>query len=153
LSAAGQEKKSKEFKLETRAVISLDQLLSQDRVLKLLFLLDSYGEISEKACYHLLYELKQRGVDLGYSFFKVGDSVSSKQLREDLTGLLYLELLETKGRAKKLVLTSRGREELGKRMDRLPQDFQEKAKKAIEELRPLIASVDAESELRQIKRR
>jgi hypothetical protein len=153
LSQSGQEKKSKEFKLEPKLVITPEQVLSNDRIVKLLYLLEAYGEISEKACYHLIYELKQRGLDIGYTFFKLGDSVSSKQLREDITSLLYLELLETKGRAKKLVVTSKGKEELSKRLSQLPEDFKEKASKLVEEVRPVVASIDAESEYKQIKRK
>jgi len=153
LSQSGQEKKSKEFKLEPKLVITPEQVLSTDRIVKLLYLLESYGEISEKACYHLIYELKQKGLDIGYTFFKLGDSVSSKQLREDITSLLYLELLETKGRTKKLVLTSKGKEELSKRQAQLPDEFKEKALKIVEEVRPIVASIDAESEYKQIKRK
>lgn len=153
MSQSGQEKKSKEFKLEPKLVITPEQVLSNDRIVKLLYLLEAYGEISEKACYHLIYELKQRGLDIGYTFFKLGDSVSSKQLREDITSLLYLELLETKGRAKKLVVTSKGKEELSKRLSQLPEDFKEKASKLVEEVRPVVASIDAESEYKQIKRK
>jgi hypothetical protein len=153
LSQSGQEKKSKEFKLEPKLVITPEQVLSSDRIVKLLYLLEAYGEISEKACYHFIYELKQRGLDIGYTFFKLGDSVSSKQLREDITSLLYLELLETKGRAKKLVVTSKGKEELSKRLSQLPEDFKEKASKLVEEVRPVVASIDAESEYKQIKRK
>lgn len=153
MSSTGQEKKGKEFKLETKQVVTLEQLLSVDRILKLLFLLEKYGEISEKACYHFVHELKERGLDVGYTFFKIGDSVSSKQLREDITGLLYLELLETKGRAKKLVLTTKGREELNRRLSMLPAEFKEKAEKLVEDVRAIIASIDAESEYKQIKRK
>lgn len=153
MSQSGQEKKSKEFKLEPKLVITPEQVLSTDRIVKLLYLLESYGEISEKACYHLIYELKQKGLDIGYTFFKLGDSVSSKQLREDITSLLYLELLETKGRTKKLVLTSKGKEELSKRQAQLPDEFKEKALKIVEEVRPIVASIDAESEYKQIKRK
>lgn len=153
LSTPGQEKKGKEFKLEPKMVISLEQVLSNDRMIRLLYLLDIYGEISERAIYHFMYELKQRGLDLGYNFFKVGDSIASKQLREDITSLLYLEILETKGRAKKLVLTSRGKEELNKRASQITVDFKEKAQRLIEEVRPIIASIDAESEYKQLKRK
>jgi hypothetical protein len=153
LSQSGQEKKGKEFKLEPKLVITPEQVLSNDRIVKLLYLLEAYGEISEKACYHFIYELKQRDLDIGYTFFKLGDSVSSKQLREDITSLLYLELLETKGRAKKLVVTSKGKEELGKRLSQLPEDFKEKASKLVEEVRPVVASIDAESEYKQLKRK
>lgn len=153
MSSTGQEKKSKEFRLEPKVVIPIESLLSSERIIKLLYTLEAYGEISEKGIYRLVYELKQRGLDLGYAFFRIGESFSSKQLREDITGLLYLELLETKGRAKKLVLTSRGREELRGRAHNLPEDFREKATKYVEELRGMIASIDAETEFKQISRR
>lgn len=153
MSSAGQEKKSKEFRLEPRTVISMESLLSSERVIKLIYILNTYGEISEKGVYHLVHELKERGLDLGYVFFKIGDNISSKQLREDLTSLLYLELLETKGRAKKLVLTSKGREELRNRIATLSEEFRERATKLIEDLRGIVASIDAETEFKQISRR
>lgn len=149
--SSSSKERSKEIKIVPRQVVTPEHLLNSERVVKLLYVLNRYGEISEKGIQHLLYEMKQRGADFGYSFFKMGDSVVSKQLRDDVTGLLYLELLETKHPGKKFVVTSKGKDELEKRVGLLSEDFKALCDKLVEELKGLVASIDAEQEYRTLR--
>ncbi len=151
MSSPGQEKKGKEIKFETRHVITPEQVMKNERTMKLLYIISLYGELTEKALNHFVYMLKEKGVDLGYQFFKIGDAVTSKQLREDMLALLYVDFLETVGRAKKLKLTGIGREALEEYI--LPEEEKEKIKKAIDEVRPQVAAIDAEVELFHISSR
>lgn len=145
MSSSGSEKKSKEIKFETRHVIKADQVVKNQRMMKLLYLIQTYGEISEKALNYLVYELKEKELDLGYGFLKIGNTITSKQLKDDVLALLYVDFLETVGRAKKFKVTSMGRESLEKTT--LPEEDKEKIKKLVDEIRPKIASIDAEVEL------
>ncbi len=145
------EKKSKEIKIETRQVVTPEQVMKNERIMKLLYVIWLYGEISEKGLIHLVHELKEAGIDLGYKFFKIGGTITSKQLREDMLSLLYVDFVETVGRAKKLRITGMGKEALEK--FKLPEEETEKLKKEIENLRGKIAAIDAEVELFHFPRR
>jgi len=104
-------------------------------------------EISEKALTHLIYLIqKEKGIDLGYKFFLVAGNPSSKQLLDDIFALLYVGLIETNPRNKKLRLTSTGKEFL-EQTGGVPEEILSPIKSAIEELRSKIQLVDAEVEL------
>ncbi|MEM1619887.1 MAG: hypothetical protein QXU52_03955 [Fervidicoccaceae archaeon] len=142
--------KRKEIKIEAKQMVTLDQVLRSDRLMKLLFVVNAYGEISEKALSYMLNELKSQGIDLGYSFVQLGGALINKMLRDDILSLLYVELLEVSGRARKLKLTGAGREALEKAS--VPEDFKERVRAAVEKLRPKVATVDAEAELSHVPR-
>lgn len=151
MSTPGGEKKGKEIKFETRQIITPEQVMRNERLMKLLYIVGTYGEISEKALHTLIHDLKEAGIDLGYQFFKIGNVITSKQLKDDVVSLLYVDFLETVGRAKKFRVTGMGREALDKTS--LPTEFVDKVKKKVEELRAKIAAIDAEVELFQRDRR
>ncbi len=138
--------KSKELKIITRYVVTLKDVERDPRKIKLLYTIKSYGEISEKALQYLVYHLaKDKGIDLGYKFLVIGNVPSSKELKEDMVALLYVGLLETNPRNKKLRVTSLGNEFLEK--TKILEPDIEKLSKSIEELRSRIQSIDAEVEM------
>ncbi len=137
--------KSKELKIVTRHVVTLDDVKKSEEKLKLLYVIKCYGEISERALHHLIYELKNAGLDLGYDFTVIGGVPTSKKLREDVIALLYVGLLETNPRNKKLRVTSLGNEVL--EQCKVSEDFAKNAESAVESVRSKVMSIDAEVEL------
>ncbi len=138
--------KSKELKIITRHVITLDDIKNDPRKIKLLYIIDTVGGISEKALQHLIYYMKNSEYDLGYDFILLGNTPSSKMLHNDIVALLYVGLIETNPR-RKLVTTSLGKEFLEKVKDNIPEDEKENIKKLIDDLRIKIAPIDMEVEL------
>ncbi len=51
-------------------------------------------------------EVQAKGFDMGYQFFKVGQDPYSPALKSDVVALLYVGLLESEPRYKKLVVSS-----------------------------------------------
>ncbi|RLG87900.1 MAG: hypothetical protein DRO15_04075, partial [Thermoprotei archaeon] len=83
--------KSKELKVFSKRVITIDQIKRDSRKLRLLMIINILEEISEKALTHLIYLIqKEKGIDLGYKFFLVAGNPSSKQLLDDIFALLYV---------------------------------------------------------------
>ncbi len=151
MSQPGHEKKSKEIKIEARKVITPEEISKNKRMMKLLHIIGAYGSLTEKALNHLIYIMKEKGLDLDYRFFKIGNSIASKELREDILSLLYVDFIETHGRAKKIRLTSAGKEVLEK--NPLPEEEEERIHKLVEEARPQVSAIDAEVELYQMSSR
>jgi len=145
--------KSKELKVFSKQVITADQIKRDVRKLKLLMIINILEEISEKALTHLIYLIqKEKGIDLGYKFFSVAGNPSSKQLLDDIFALLYVGLIETNPRNKKLRLTSTGKEFLEQITEISEEEFSP-IRSAIEELRSKIQLVDAEVELLGLRSR
>ncbi len=145
--------KSKELKIVTRHVITIDDIKKDPRKVKLLYIISVTGGISEKALQYLLYYMKEEGYDLGYKFVMLGTVPSSKEVLNDTLALRYVGLLETNPR-RKLVVTSLGKEFLDKEGDKyLNDDEKDQIKKLVEELRVKIAPIDAEVELMSRPRR
>ncbi|NPA98450.1 MAG: hypothetical protein GXO43_03630 [Crenarchaeota archaeon] len=145
--------KSKELKIVTRHVITIDDIKKDPRKVKLLYIINVTGGISEKALQYLLYYMKEEGYDLGYKFVMLGTVPSSKEVLNDTLALRYVGLLETNPR-RKLVVTSLGKEFLDKEGDKyLNDDEKDQIKKLVEELRVKIAPIDAEVELMSRPRR
>ena len=142
----GSTTKSKELKIITRQVITINDIEKDPRKIKLLYMISILGSISEKALQHLIYFMKEKEYDLGYNFVLLGTTPSSKELHNDLVALLYVGLLESDPR-KKLLLTSLGKEFLKKHENRIPDEEKEKIKTLIDELRVKIAPIDTEVEL------
>jgi hypothetical protein len=94
LSQPGSQTKSKELKLVTKQVVTPDSVKEDKRKLQLLYLISNFDGISEKALLYAISELKNRGLDLGYNIVTLGNNVTSPQVKDDLTALLYLGLLE-----------------------------------------------------------
>uniref|UniRef100_A0A7J3ZLG8 Uncharacterized protein n=1 Tax=Fervidicoccus fontis TaxID=683846 RepID=A0A7J3ZLG8_9CREN len=148
MSSSAPEKR-KELKLEVRHVITPEQVMKNERQARLLQVIQAYGDISEKGLIHLVYELKEHGIELGYTFSRIGNVITSKQLKDDILALLYVGFVETVGRAKKLRLTSMGQEALQKLETPAPEEI----KKGIEKVRAKIAAIDAEIELQHLSKR
>ncbi|MEM1850735.1 MAG: hypothetical protein QXD40_06525, partial [Desulfurococcaceae archaeon] len=90
---AGTEK-GKEIKILTRHVITVSDILKNQRILRLLYLISlATNGISEKALAHLVYSVeKSSNIKLGYNFVLLGDTPVSKDLINDLTSLKYTGL-------------------------------------------------------------
>jgi len=138
--------KSKELKIITRPAITIADIVNDVRKIALLQTIKSFGEITEKALIYLVKNIQDKNVNLGYKFFEIAGSLSSKELKEDIIALLYLGLLETNPRNKKLRVTSEGLEFLENHVSKLGENA-EKIPQLVEELRSKIIPIDAEQEL------
>lgn len=138
--------KSKELKIITKHVITIEDIKKDPRKIKLLYIINTLGGISEKALQHLIYYMKEKDYDLGYNFIMLGTTPSSKDLHNDLVALLYVGLLETDPR-RKLLVTSMGKEFLQNHESAISEEEKEKIKSLVDELRIKIAPIDTEVEL------
>lgn len=139
-----QQTKSKELKIVTKPVIVLDQLRSNRRAIKTLFLVSELGGVTEKALAYVIKELQSAGVDLGYKFIEIAGIPTSKELREDVIAMLYVGLLES-GQNKKLSITSQGKEfieQVG-----VEQEFIENLRSKLPEVKTKLATLIAEADL------
>ena len=138
--------KSKELKIITRHVVTINDVLKDPRKIKILYLINEFEEISEKALQYLVYWLKsEKNIDLGYDFLVIGNVPSSKDLKMDLVALLYVGALETNPKNKKLRVTSIGKELLGK--VNLDKEELDKIVANAKEYEARVKSIDAEVEL------
>lgn len=139
----------KELVIVTRPVVTPQEVERDERKKKLMLILkamEDQGGIYERSLVNLVYWLKtEKGIDLGYNFFLVGDVPTSKELHEDIMALLYVGYAETDPKTKKLRLTNDGKEFLEKKW--FDKEMYEKIKAAVEELKPKIAALDAQIEL------
>lgn len=140
--------KTKELKIVTKHVVTIDDVARDPRKLKLLYLINALEEISEKALQYLIYWLKkEKQLDLGYEFLVIGNVPSSKELKTDIVALLYVGALETNPRNKKLRVTSVGKELLERTItDNMKPEF-DRVVAAAKELEARVKSIDAEIEL------
>lgn len=144
---AGTSTRSKEIKIITRQVVTLDDIKREPNKVKLLYIISLFGEISDKALNYLICEMKNRGYDLGYSFTSIGNIPSSRELYNDLIALKYTGLVET-SISRKNILSSLGKEFLDKYSNIIPDQEREVIKKLIDELRMKVKPIDLEVELR-----
>ena len=143
-----QSKTTKEIKIVTRPVVTIDAIKRDSRKLKLLHIIDMIGQISEKGLTQLIYKLKDdKGIDLGYKFFSIAGMPNSKELLEDIKVLLYLGLVESDLISRKLRLTSLGKEFLSSEGDRVSKEYLENISNALEELKTYIQSLDSTTEI------
>ncbi|MEZ0393552.1 MAG: hypothetical protein ABWK00_00670 [Desulfurococcaceae archaeon] len=140
--------KTKELKIVTRSVATLADVERSPRLIRLLYVI-SLAErgISEKALSYLIRELKAQGYDMKYDFMMIGDVPMSRELQNDILLLRYVGLAENNIK-RKLVITSAGREFLSKVEGTIPQEERELLRKLYEAVRPKIAPIDAEVEIR-----
>ncbi len=90
-------------------------ILNEDkRKLSLLYIINRMERVSEKALTALIFEMKEKGMDLGYNFNNIGNNIFSHSLKEDITSLLYLGFIENDLKTKKLSLSNDGKEFLEK---------------------------------------
>lgn len=144
----------KELRIVTKPVVTVDVVKRDPKKLKVLYIINEFGQISEMSLTNLTHALKnEKGIDIGYNFIMIGDVPSSRDLAEDLRILLYLGLIETDPVTRKLRLTSNGQEFL--EQNKLSDEDAEKIKEAVEELKPKIMSEESAAELltRRLRRR
>jgi len=139
----------KELVIIARPAITSQQVERDPRKNRLLLVLkamEDQGGIYERSLVNLVYWLKEeKDVDLGYTFYLVGDTPTSKSLHEDVVALLYVGYAETDPRTRKLRLTNDGKEFLERKG--YDMDFYRKLKTAVDELRPKLVGLDAQIEL------
>jgi len=145
LSQPGSQTKSKELKLVTKQVVTSDSVKEDKRKLQLLYLISNFDGISEKALLYAISELKNKGLDLGYTIVTLGNNVTSPQVKDDLTALLYLGLLEN-DQAKMLKVSSNGKDFL--ESNPVDEAFKNQLTTLIQELKEKIKAIDEEQRLR-----
>jgi hypothetical protein len=149
LSQPGSQTKSKELKLVTKQVVTSDSVKEDKRKLQLLYLISNFDGISEKALLYAISELKNKGLDLGYNVVTLGNNVTSPQVKDDLTALLYLGLLEN-DQAKMLKVSSNGKDFL--ESNPVDEAFKNQLTSLIQELKEKIRAIDEEQRLRSRRR-
>ncbi|ACP46306.1 conserved hypothetical protein [Sulfolobus islandicus Y.G.57.14] len=145
MSQPGQQK-SKDVKMVSKQVISTNIINEDKRKLQLLYIIRQIGKLTEKSIIMLLYELKQKGVDIGYQFNVIGNNVFSLMAKEDLTSLLYLGLIENDPVSKKIGISNNGIEILDK--TQIEEDFKNKVAQALNEIKTKILAYDEEYNLK-----
>ncbi|AGJ63230.1 Hypothetical Protein SiL_1784 [Sulfolobus islandicus LAL14/1] len=130
----------------SKQVISTNIINEDKRKLQLLYIIRQIGKLTEKSIIMLLYELKQKGVDLGYQFNVIGNNVFSLMAKEDLTSLLYLGLIENDPVSKKIGISNNGIEILDK--TQIEEDFKNKVAQALNEIKTKILAYDEEYNLK-----
>ena len=149
MSQPGSQTKSKELKLVTKQVVTSDSVKEDKRKLQLLYLISNFDGISEKALLYAISELKNKGLDLGYNIVTLGNNVTSPQVKDDLTALLYLGLLEN-DQAKMLKVSSNGKDFL--ESNPVDEAFKNQLTTLIQELKEKIKAIDEEQRLRSRRR-
>ncbi|MFZ8791408.1 MAG: hypothetical protein ACO2OS_03900 [Thermosphaera aggregans] len=139
--------KSKEVKIIAKQVFTLSDIEKNPRALKLLYIINNVGSISEKALQYLLYHMRESGVDFKYAFTTIGGVPSSRELLNEILSLKYVGLLESLPN-RKIVLTGLGKEFLASRLNALSEEEKNLLNKALEEAKPKIVPIDAEVDIK-----
>lgn len=140
-----QQQKTKELKVFSAQVITLDQIRNDSRKLRLLFAISTLKEVSEKGLAYMVQYLKEeRKIDMGYNIVKLGNKLIVRELPDDIKALLYVGLIEVDPKTKKLRLTSNGQEFLEKISKNEDID---NFIKVVDELRSKIVVIDEEVSL------
>jgi DUF1009 family protein len=144
-SGAQTTQKTKEIKVFSAQVVTIDHIKKDKRKLILLNIIRTCNEISEKGLAHLIALLKdEKNINLGYTILKLGSKVVVRELLEDVKALLYTGLIEVNPKNKKLMLTSNGHEFLDKVMPQIAIENLDAILKTVEELKPKILPLDEE---------
>ncbi len=142
MSQKAEKSVSKELKILTRPVVTIDAAIRDDKKMSILAVVNGLNEVSERGLVSCLYILKtEKGKDVGYPFQVVGKVVNSRELLEDVRILLYLGLLEVTG-GRKLRLTSMGKEVLEKLGSEWGEKLEELSK-AVEEVKQRVLSEES----------
>lgn len=142
LSQKAEKTVSKELKIVTRPVVTVDDVLKDTKKVGILSIVNKLGEVSERGLINALYILKsEKNKELGYQFQVIGKAVNSRDLLEDIRILLYLGLLEVTER-RKLRLTSLGKELLDKVGGGVGGSLEE-VLQAVEEIKQRVLSEDS----------
>lgn len=122
-------------------------ILNEDkRKLSLLYIINRMERVSEKALTALIFEMKEKGMDLGYNFNNIGNNIFSHSLKEDITSLLYLGFIENDLKTKKLSLSNDGKEFLEK--SQIEEEMKNKLDSTINDLKVKINAIDEEYNLK-----
>jgi len=144
-------KSGKELKIITFQVVTRDKVLSNERQVSILYLIDRFGPMHEKTLMDLVKGIQELGYDLGYNFTTVGRYPYSPELRSDITALMYVGFVEAgTGLYRKLRTTSDGKDALDKA--NVPKGLINAVDKHFEELRNKASIIDDELDL-EIRRR
>lgn len=139
------QQKTKEIKVFSAQVITLDHIKKDRRKLTLLNIIKACNEISERGLTHLIAMLKdEKDLNLGYTILKLGNRIVVRELVEDVKALLYTGLIEVNPKNKKLRLTSNGVEFLDKISSQITIENLSSILQAVEELKPKILPLDEE---------
>ncbi len=148
LSQPGQASKSKELKNVSKQVITPSILKEDKRKLELLYIIKVLNTISERALTTLLYEAKDKGLDLKYEFNTIGNNIFSPSIKEDITSLLYLGLIETDPATKKLKLSTDGEEALESNLASIDDSFKNQLNQILTDVKNKIVAIDEEYSLK-----
>ncbi|WP_221287005.1 hypothetical protein [Stygiolobus caldivivus] len=151
MSQPGGQTKSKDVKLVTKQVITPDTLKEDKRKVKLLYIIKALGGASEKALVIALYEMKEKGLDLGYQFNNIGGNIFSPMIKEDITSLLYLGYIENDPVSKKLKVTNNGLEFLD--TQQIEDDFKNNLNQIMNDIKLKVQALDEENKLRNRRSR
>lgn len=139
------QQKTKELKVFSSQVITLDHIKKDKRKLVLVHIIKACNEISEKGLAHLIALLKdEKNINLNYTIFKLGNRIVVKELQEDVKALLYTGVIEVNPKNKKLKITSTGLEFLDKVQNSVELENITSVLQAVEELKPKITPLDEE---------
>lgn len=143
---SAQQQKTKELKVFSVQVVTLDQIKNDKRKLTLIYIIKSLKEVSEKGLSYLINYLKEeKKIDLGFNITKIGNKIIVKELNEDVKLLLYVGIIEMDPKTKKLRLTSNGQEFL-ESIKIVDKDL-EQLLQIVEEYRNRIVAIDEEISL------
>ncbi|MCE4603726.1 MAG: hypothetical protein F7B20_02025 [Aeropyrum sp.] len=148
----GEGEKSKELKIITVEVVTRDKVVKNPRQLALLYIIDRLGPIHERTLQHIVYELQQKGAQIGYDFRIVAGVPYSPEFKNDLVALTYVGFVEINPRKnRRLQTTSDGKDALEKHG--APKGVVEVLEKHYEELRNLASLTDwkVDEHLRRVK--
>ncbi len=106
--------KSKELKIITVQVVTRDKVMSNDRQMALLYIIDKFGPLYEKTLQQLVYDIQQLGAPLGYNFKIVAGVPYSPEFKNDLVALSYVGFIEFSP-DKRVSVTSDGKDALEKK--------------------------------------
>ncbi len=132
---------AKELKIAPVQVVTKEKVMQNQRLMGLVYLVSRLGPIHERTLHMVVSEVQAKGYDMGYQFFKVGQDPYSPALKSDVVALLYVGLLESEPRYKKLVVSSSGREALEK--VGAPKGLQDIVESSIQELKAKSSMMDA----------
>ena len=138
-----QQQKTKELKTFSTQVVTLDAIKNDKRKMTLLHIIKVLNAVSEKGLSYLVTVLHdEKKVDLGYTIVRLGNRVIVKDLLEDIKALLYVGLIESDPKTKKLQLTSRGKEFLESLQ--IADTKLSEVLSSVEELKSRVIAVDEE---------
>jgi len=139
----GEGEKSKELKIITVEVVTRDKVVKNPRQMALLYVIDRLD---------VVYELQQKGAQIGYDFKLVAGVPYSPDFKNDLVALTYVGFVEVNPRKnRRLQTTSDGKDALEKHG--APKGVVEVLEKHYEELRNLASLTDwkVDEQLRKVR--